>query len=187
MSSSSYGPMYPSTAYWLSLVGGILILLYGMGEIADAIFYSSVIESIFPGATGLVIGLGALAVVLGLVIVLLGLRLKSDPASARTSGIVIVVLSLISFIGGGGLFIGLILAFVGGIMAATWRPPMLPQPMYGPQGYDTRIRQPSATTPWGSPASPPLPPGVAQRLCSYCGSPNVSSARFCAKCGAPMS
>jgi Family of unknown function (DUF6114)/zinc-ribbon domain len=187
MSSPSYAPMYPSTAYWLSLIGGILILLYGFAEIAEAILFSSVLESIVPGATALVISLGALAVVFGLGIILLGFRLKSRPASARTSGVIILVLSLVSIIGGGGFFIGLILALIGGILAITWRPPEPSPPMYGRPAYGSPIPPASATTPWASPPSPPLQPGVAQRFCSSCGSPNVASAQFCAKCGAPMS
>jgi hypothetical protein len=187
MNARSYGPMYPSTAYWLSVIGGILIVLYGFAEVGYALAYSAALESYVPGATGVVIAFGVLAVIFGLVIVFLGLRLKSNPETSRTSGIVIIVLSLISFLGGGGLFIGLILAFIGGIMAVTWRPPTVSQPAYGGQGYGRPFGQPSAGSPWGSPASPPLQPGVAQKYCSSCGSPNAADAKFCAKCGAPMS
>jgi hypothetical protein len=179
MSSSPYAPVFPSTAYWLSLIGGLLIVLDGFAVIGEAIAYRSVVENIVPGASGILIGLGALAVVVGLIIVFLGLRIKSNPASARTSGILIIVLSLVSFVGGGGFFIGLILALIGGIVAAIWNPPMLPQPMYGRPG-------PGGSPPWTSPSSPPLQPGGPQRFCSSCGSPNVASAQFCAKCGAPM-
>jgi len=176
MSFSSYGSVFPSTAYWLSLIGGLLIVLDGFAAIGEAIAYRSVVESIVPGASGILIGLGALAVLVGLIIVFLGLRIKSNPASARMSGILIIVLSLVSFVGGGGFFIGLILALIGGIVAATWTSPTLSQPMYGRPGS-------GGSPPW---ASPPLHPGGPQRFCSSCGSPNVASAQFCAKCGAPM-
>jgi hypothetical protein len=99
----------------------------------------------------------------------------------------IIVLALVSFIGGGGFYIGLILALIGGIVAVTWRPPTVAPSAYGAPGYGTPVGAPGAAPPWGAPASPPLQPGVAQRFCSSCGSPNVANAQFCAKCGAPMS
>lgn len=179
MSSPSYVPMFPSTAYWLSVIGGILIVLDGVVAIAEAIALRSLVESIVPGASGILIGLGALAVLFGLIIVFLGLRIKSNPALARRSGIVIILLSLVSFLGGGGFFIGLILGLIGGILAVTWNPPMATQPMYGRPGS-------GGSPPWTTPTSPPLQPGAPQRFCSSCGSPNVASAQFCAKCGAPM-
>jgi len=171
--------MYPSTAYWLSLVGGIFIVLDGFVAIAEAIALRSLVESIVPGASGILIGLGAFAVVCGLIIVYFGLRIRSNPGTARMSGILIIVFSLVSFVGGGGFFIGLILALIGGILGATWTPPMVSQPMYGQPGT-------VGSRPWTVPSSPPLQPGSPQRFCSSCGSPNVASAQFCAKCGAPM-
>ncbi|HYA70563.1 MAG TPA: zinc ribbon domain-containing protein [Thermoplasmata archaeon] len=176
MGASSYGPSYPSSAYWFSLIGGILILLYGLLEAGAAVAYRSQYESILPGLSSIAIVLGALGGVLGIGIVLLALRLKSSPSTARTSGILIVVLSLLSFVGGAGLFIGLLLGLIGGILAWTWHPPATAPPVYGAAG----------TVPWQSSASPPLQPGVPQRFCPSCGSPNVATAQFCAKCGAQM-
>ena len=190
MSSSSYGPTYPSTAYLLSLIGGIFIVLDGLLVVVAGLFLSSFIGSAVPGASAVVtavIGFGILAIVLGLLIVVWVFHLKTSPASARRSGILIIVFSLISFLGGGGFYIGSILALIGGIISVTWRPPMASPPAYGPPGYGTSVGPSGAPLPWGPPASPPIRPGVPQRFCSSCGSPNVAGAQFCAKCGAPMS
>jgi hypothetical protein len=99
----------------------------------------------------------------------------------------IVVLSLLSFFSGGGfIFLGLVLAFIGGLIAWRWRPPELTRSMYGPAGYNVPIRQEPGPLPWETPSAPPTQPGVPQRFCPSCGSPNVATAQFCAKCGASM-
>ncbi|MCW6168129.1 MAG: hypothetical protein LVQ64_06835 [Thermoplasmatales archaeon] len=38
-------------------------------------------------------------------------------------GVVVLVCALLSFIGGGGFYIGAILALVGGILAIIWKRP----------------------------------------------------------------
>lgn len=187
MDPRSYGAPFPSSAYWLSIIGGVFIILDGLLDIGTAIAYSSVLESIVPGATGLYIALGVIAIIFGLVIVFLALRLKSNPASVRTSGVVILVLALISLLGGGGFFIGAILALVGGVLALTWRSPTAPPSAYGQPGYGMPMGQPGAPPPWGAPPPAPMQAGAAQRFCPSCGSPNPPNARFCEKCGAPLS
>ncbi|HYA54020.1 MAG TPA: zinc ribbon domain-containing protein [Thermoplasmata archaeon] len=186
MQNAPYGSMYPRTGYVLSLIGGILIVLFAVAEIAEAIVFSSQIESVVPGATRIAIIAGAITAVLGFTIIFLAFRLKSSPGTSRTTGVVIVVLAILSFFGGGGLFIGLILAFIGGIVAMTWRPPALPQTMYGEQGYNAPIRQPGGPIPWQSSTPAPASPEAGQRYCMSCGSPVVAGAQFCAKCGAPV-
>jgi len=185
MGASPYGPTYPSAAYVLALIGGILIALYGLVEAVESVVFRSAIESLLPGASDIVLAFGVLALVLGVLIVAFGLRLKSDPASARTSGVLIIVFALVSFVGGGGLFLGLILALVGGIMAATWHPTRWTDSAYAHPGYGL-IGQPAGAG-WATPTPPPPQAGTASRVCSACGSSNASAARFCAKCGAPLS
>ena len=185
--ASPYGPMFPSTAYYLSLVGGILIALDGLVAAAEAAVFSSTLNSIVPGLTGVVIIFGIVGFIFGLLIIFLALRLKRDPTKAKSTGVIIVVLALLSIFGGGGFyFIGLLLALIGGVLAVVWTPRVQPQSPYSPAGYALPTDRPSATTQWGAPASPPTQAGVTQRFCSSCGSPNLVSAQFCAKCGAPM-
>ncbi|MGD1099395.1 MAG: DUF6114 domain-containing protein [Thermoplasmata archaeon] len=189
MSASSYGPGYPSTAYLLSLIGGILIILGGLLTIVAGLVLSAFIGNDIPGASAavaFVVGFGLLGVIFGFLIVFWAFRLKSNPGSARMLGILIIVFSLIGFLSGGGFYIGSILALIGGIMAVSWHPPVASQPVYGQPGYGAPYGQPGAAPQWNPPAAPPLQPGAAQRFCSSCGSPNVVSAQFCAKCGAPM-
>jgi len=187
MGSPSYGSIYPSTAYWLSMIGGVLVLLSGISAILEGIFLTSFLESILPGISAVVIGEGIAGVLFGVVIIYAASRLRNTPASARTWGIAIIVFAVLSIFGGGGFLLGFILALIGGILAATWHPPVMPQSGYGQPGYGAPMNPSAAASPWAPPAAPPLRPGSAQRYCSSCGSPNLAAAQFCAKCGAPMS
>lgn len=182
MTSSSY----PNTAHVLSLIGGILIVLGGLVEAAAGAFRTAVFVGLgIVGAFAIVLGLVGIAV--GLVILYGALQLKSRPQSAKTWGVLIIVLSFVSFLGGDGFLIGLVLSLIGGILAAIWNPPSAPMGETGPWG------QPQGGTSWGQPTmgSPGNVGGAAlagsdRRFCSSCGAANVPSASFCAKCGAPM-
>ena len=186
MNAPSAGPPYPRTAYLLALIGGILIALYALVEIVEGVADRARVESVFPGAARLLIVLGAVGVVCGVIVVVGALQLKSNPSTVKTWGVLVLVFSLVSFVGGGGLFIGLVLGLVGGIMALTWNPPSETGTMYGSAAYGAPPGQPMGGAAWG--AAPPAAPavGAPQRFCSSCGSPNLASARTCAKCGAPM-
>jgi len=186
MSASSYGPLYPSSAYWLSIIGGSLIVVFGVIEVAAGIAYRGAYEEIAPGSSNLVVAFGALGLLMGVGIVVLGLRLKSSPSTTRTSGILIVVFSLVSFLGGGGLYLGLILALIGGFLAWRWRPPALAQPMYGMPGDNVSVHPGAGPLPGQTSATYPVQTGVPQRFCPSCSSPNPATAHNCAKCGAPL-
>jgi len=173
---------YPSAAFILALIGGIFILL---GSIVEAILLT-VVGSIyagfgFGGIAALLIGLAVVAIILGLLVLVGAIMLRSHPESAKTWGVLIIVFSLISFIGGGGFYIGAILGLVGGILALVWRAPMAPQ-MGGPGGWMPAPPPAMSTAGSGAPAAPA--PG--QRVCGSCGTPVAAGAQFCAKCGAPM-
>lgn len=183
MAQPGYGPNYPSTAYILSLIGGILILIDGIITAAVAAAVGSVIAGFgFGGLGAILIIFGVIALLFGLVVLYGAMQLKNRPETAKTWGILILIFSLISFIGGGGFYIGAILGLVGGILALVWSPPA-PQP-----GYGQPMMQ--AAPAWGQPpaaaAAPPPAAAGGQKFCSSCGSPNAAGAQFCAKCGAPM-
>lgn len=182
---SSYGRPFPSTAHYLVLIGAIFMAIEAIIDIVEAAALSASLESILPGLTGLVIVVGVIGLVFALVMIYLSTRLRSDPSSARSTGIIVIVLSVVSLVFDSGFFIGFLLALIGGILAYTWKPPVAPQSAYGANPYAPGAAMPSGQ--WGAPPAPPTPPGVAQRFCSSCGSPNVANAQFCAKCGAPMS
>lgn len=164
---------YPSAAFILTLIGGILIFLSGLVTAATYAILGSLAISILPGLGVLLIGLAVVALLFGIIIMVGGLRMRSDPGSARTWGIIVIVLSLLSLIGGGGFFLGLILGLVGGILAIVWHPPAVAQPAWG---------QPQAP---GAPMSS-SPPASGGKTCPSCGTSNAAGTQFCAKCGAAL-
>ena len=165
---------YPSTAFILTLIGGIFILLNGLYDAAVLAFVGSVALSIIPGLGALLIAFAIIALLFGLVIIFGAIRMRAAPESARMWGIIVLIVSLISLVTGGGFVIGFILALVGGILAMTWHPPMVSQPAWG---------QPAASM--GMPGSAPAP-AAGQKFCGSCGSPNPAGAQTCSKCGAAL-
>jgi len=178
----AYGETYPRTAYLLSLIGGILILVL---SIIYAIILAA-IASLFAAVgfglgAGIAVAFAVIAILFGLVVLYFAMKLKSNPQGARTYGVLILVFALISFVGGGGFYIGAILALIGGILAIIWTPPA-PTGMPGQMapGYMAQP-PPMAPPPGAAPAG-----GAGQKFCASCGSPNLGTAQFCAKCGAAM-
>lgn len=142
----SPGESYPRTAYLLSFIGGILItLLSVIAAIIAAAVAPIGIAVGFGLAAELAVALAIVAVILGVLVIFFAMRLKNRPKDAQMTGILILVLALVSFAGGGGYFIGALLALIGGILALVWKPPMATQPAWG---------QPAG----GAPSAPPSPP-----------------------------
>jgi hypothetical protein len=101
----------------LSFLGGFLILLEG----ALLLLVGSAIGSAGYVATGGTISLiGGFLGLLGLVVVLFAVGLYSRPEAHRGFGVVIVVLSFVSFVGGGGFVLGAVLGIIGGILAIVF-------------------------------------------------------------------
>jgi hypothetical protein len=184
------GGGYPNLAYLLSLIGAILIMLGALYYIIIALAFASIFGAIgFFGGYILVV-FGVVGLVFGLIILLLSFRLKRNPAGSQMTGILILVFSLISFIGD-GFYIGSVLALIGGILALIWKPtpgaPQWGQPQQQAWGQPGQQwgQPPQQAPPYGAP-----PPGAApmagQKFCPSCGSPNAPGAGFCAKCGAAM-
>jgi energy-converting hydrogenase Eha subunit A len=116
---------YPSTAYILSLIGGILILIGGIATAIIAAFIGAYSLSVIPGLAALAIAFGIVALILGIVILYLAMQLRQNPRTdaVHNNGIIILVLAIVSiFVGGGGFYIGAILAIIGGILALVWKP-----------------------------------------------------------------
>ena len=106
----------PTAAFVLSLLGGIFALL---GGIVLAFF-----GTVFTIAT---FGLGSIALLLyifpifALIIIVGSIMMYSNPKSAKTWGIIVLILGIISMIGLITAFGGL-LALIGGILAIVWKP-----------------------------------------------------------------
>jgi len=151
------GETYPRTAYLLSLIGGILLLIFSLIWAAVLAVAASIFAAVgFGLGAGIALAFAAVAIILGLIVLIFAVRLKSHPESAKTTGILILVFALISFVGGGGFYIGAILALVGGILAIIWKPPTPTQAAWGTQPQPPMMG--GASPPgWGGqpPAAPP--------------------------------
>jgi hypothetical protein len=109
----------PSTAFILSLIGGIFVLLGGLIWAAIGTFIAF-----------LSFGAGFLLyvfLIFGIIIIIGAFMFNSKPASARTWGIVILLLGIFSLFGV-ITALGGILSIVGGALALSWSPRQQPPP-----------------------------------------------------------
>ena len=145
----------PITAFVLSLISGISILLVGF--LAMIIRYSRLRMGenvrLIGGAAGL------LGVVWGMSVVVGAVMLYFRPQQHKTWGIIVLVFAFLSWIGSfGGLIVGFVLGLIGGILGITWKP--------------------SAVQPTLTP-----PPSPATRICPNCSTVIYTGAEYCPKCG----
>ncbi|MGP8124665.1 MAG: DUF6114 domain-containing protein [Nitrososphaerales archaeon] len=106
----------PTTAFVLSLIGGIFVIIGGLATAAIGAALT-----FFIGGIGGIIGL--IGVFWGILIVVFAVMLNSNPKNHTTYGALILIFSLLSWFGSfGGLFIGFLLGLIGGILAITWNP-----------------------------------------------------------------
>jgi hypothetical protein len=82
-------------------------------------FKGGVIPSFVSGIIGAV---GSFGLVSGIIVLLSGILLRTNPSQRTMWGVLIIVFSVVSFFGTGGFVIGAILGILGGIMALTWKP-----------------------------------------------------------------
>jgi hypothetical protein len=104
----------PTTAFIVTLIGGILWLLLGVALAAKMM----VLVSGMDPNTNLMFG--AYFIIFALLTILGAVMMYSKPSSAHTWGIIIVVLSII-----GGVNI---ITLIGGSMAMRWKPREAPMP-----------------------------------------------------------
>lgn len=83
--------------------------------------YQGIIGS-YGAPFGFMSGLVFIGLISGLAVTIGALLLNSRPARHVTWGTLILVFSLIGFLGMDGFFIGAILGVVGGALALSWRP-----------------------------------------------------------------
>ncbi len=141
----------PTTAFILSLIAGILMLIGGvlsaswfMGGGSTSNYYNN--QGMMGGFSGMMTGLGGMmdgyasmmnglgvpssfmgglsiiGFIAGIIVLIGGIMLNVSPASHMTWGIVILVFSVISLAGMGGFYIGALLGIAGGALALSWRP-----------------------------------------------------------------
>ena len=132
-------PGRPVTAFILSLIGGVLMLANGAMMV---MFWGTGYGWMMRGFGGMMGGyqgmMGSLGVPFGFmqglmlvgltsgIIVIVGaVMLDARPMEHFAWGAIILVFSVISFVGMGGFIVGAILGIIGGAFAISWRP-MLP-------------------------------------------------------------
>lgn len=71
---------------------------------------------------GIVSGLMLVSLVSGVLVIVGAAMISIHPSQSSMWGIVVLVFSIISFVGMGGFVIGAVLGIVGGVLALTWRP-----------------------------------------------------------------
>jgi hypothetical protein len=131
---------YPKSAAIIALVGGIIILLGGVLFIAVSTFilphaaqlYGNVTlpkgfdRAALPGLISGIVGvMGAFGLVCGIIVLISASMLLARVGEHRTWGVLILVFSILSFIGLGGFVVGAILGIVGGVLALRWKPSTL--------------------------------------------------------------
>ena len=139
--SQETGPSYPKTAAIIALAGGVVILLGGLIFIGASIFVIPHINftnmtvpqgfnranlpSLVSGIVGV---MGAVGLVCGAVVLMSATMILARVGQRRTWGILILIFSVLSFIGLGGFVVGALLGIAGGILVLRWRPPFPGQP-----------------------------------------------------------
>jgi hypothetical protein len=106
----------PTAAFVLSLIGGIFVLLAGL-----FVMLVGALLTFFAFGVGGAFGL--LGVIWGIIIIVGAAMLNSHPSDHVLWGVIILVFSIISWIGAvGGFFIGFLLGLIGGILAIVGHP-----------------------------------------------------------------
>jgi hypothetical protein len=82
-------------------------------------FQPGMIPGFISGITAVV---GTFGLVSGVIVLMSGVMLRTNPSQHSVWGVLILVFSVLSFFGFGGFIIGAILGIIGGIMALTWKP-----------------------------------------------------------------
>ncbi len=130
----------PESAFVLSLIAGVLMLLGGAVTTLWFTFGGLGFGGMMGGFGGMMGGfqgtmggfgfpfgfmsaLALIGVVAGIFVIVGAVTLNARPAEHTAWGTVILVFSIVSFLAMGGFFIGAILGIVGGALALSWRPP----------------------------------------------------------------
>lgn len=169
----------PTAAMVLSILGGIFVLLGGLFIAFIGSFVASFGYLANGGANAgtIVTIVGIVGVIFGLIMIVGGVMMYSNPSSAKMWGIIVLVLSILSwFTAVGGLVIGFLLGLIGGILAIVFRPTMIPGAM---------PPQPMRSMPIGAMGSSQTA-GPMAMFCKNCGASIPAGATRCPSCGASL-
>jgi uncharacterized protein DUF6114 len=136
---TSVGDFRPLAGFVLSLIAGLLILAGGVAMLGYSSgpyggmmggysmmggYGGSMMSSYYgmmQGFGGWFYGFAVIGIITGVLILFSAIIMYDRPRQVATWGAVILVLSVVSFFGAGGFFVGAVLGIVGGILALTWR------------------------------------------------------------------
>lgn len=106
---------------------------FGHSRRAFIAFVGSLVSSFGYLANGgtnggtLVTVFGVVGIIMGLIMIVGGFMMYSKPSSAKMWGVVVLILSILSWVTAvGGLVIGFILGLIGGILAIVFKPSSAP-------------------------------------------------------------
>lgn len=152
----------PTTAFVLSLIGGIFVFLVGL--------VLAYVGSLLAGfGFGLFSGFFYVGLVIGILMIIFAVMLYVMPQAKTAWGAIIIVLSVASLpFTFGGFIVGFILGLIGGIFAITYKPPMMAPPMGQPMMGQPVMGQPMAPPP---------------ATCPACGGQINPQTRTCLSCG----
>jgi hypothetical protein len=125
-------------AFIVSLIGGLIITIVSA---LNVVWYSSGAQNFggyggymrgmmngyhnfmgnYGGSYGFLAGISLVAVICGVIVLMSAIMLKVQPQQPMIWAIVIIVFSVVSFVGMGGYFIGAVLGIVGGLFVLTTR------------------------------------------------------------------
>jgi hypothetical protein len=115
----------PTAAFALSLIGAIFIILGGLVYVALGAWLGSAIDFIGLGGWGYSLMIfGVLGLVWGILTLIGAIMINSgEPSKVKTGSILVLIFSIISWVGAlGGFFIGFLLGLIGAILGLTWKP-----------------------------------------------------------------
>ena len=126
----------PTLAVILSLIGGILMLwggaifsMFGSTGFGMMGGYRGMMDGYwgmmgrFGTPFGFMMVFSLIGLVSGVLVIIGAVMLDTRPSEHTAWGIIVLVFSIISFLGMGGFFVGAILGIIGGAFALTFRPP----------------------------------------------------------------
>ena len=81
------------------------------------------VQNIPSFVSGVLEGVGSFGLISGLIVLGSGVMLRVYPNQSVLFGLLIVIFSILGFLGTGGFVIGAVLGIAGGIMTLRWRGP----------------------------------------------------------------
>jgi len=121
----------PLTAFILSLIGGVFILLGGFTLYLWSLYGGPWFDGMMGGMGmmggfglpySLMVGFELAGLVSGAFVLIGAIMIRMRPAEHVAWGVIVLVFSITSFLGMGGFMIGALLGIAGGALALSWRP-----------------------------------------------------------------